>query len=69
MIIDQKKEIKTKQKLNCFTKRTSAEKCQYTPLRYNLVIFLALLFAILLWYRGWQEGRLSDKLLGWKMYF
>ena len=58
-----------KAEIKLFYKKTSPDKCQYTPLRYNLVIFLALLFAILLWYRGWQEGRLSDKLLGWKMYF
>ena len=31
--------------------------------------FLALLFAVLLWYRGWQEERLSDKFLGFVMFF
>jgi AraC-like DNA-binding protein len=30
---------------------------------------LALLFAILLWYRGWQEERLSDKFLGFVLFF
>lgn len=38
-----------------------------TPLQFGY--FLALLFAILLWYRGWQEERLSDKFLGWVMFF
>ncbi len=33
-----------------------------TPLQFGY--FLALLFALLLWYRGWREERLSDKLLG-----
>ena len=38
-----------------------------TPLQFGY--FLALLFAILLWYRGWQEERLSDKFLGVVMFF
>ncbi|AXE17738.1 AraC family transcriptional regulator [Runella rosea] len=38
-----------------------------TPLQFGY--FLALLFAVLLWLRGWQEERLSDKLLGWVMFF
>ena len=38
-----------------------------TPLQFGY--FLALLFAVLLWYRGWREERLSDKLLGWILFF
>nr|WP_299418330.1 helix-turn-helix domain-containing protein [uncultured Emticicia sp.] len=38
-----------------------------TPLQFGY--FLALLFAILLWCRAWQEERLSDKFLGWVMFF
>lgn len=38
-----------------------------TPLQFGY--FLALLFAILLWYRGWQEERLSDTFLGFVMFF
>lgn len=38
-----------------------------TPLQFGY--FLALLFAVLLWLRGWQEERLSDKLLGWILFF
>lgn len=38
-----------------------------TPLQ--LGYFLALLFALLFWYRGWREERLSDKLLGFVMFF
>jgi AraC-like DNA-binding protein len=38
-----------------------------TPLQFGY--FLALLFAVLLWYRGWQEERLSDKFLGFVMFF
>lgn len=38
-----------------------------TPLQF--AYFLALLFAVLLWYRGWQEERLSDKFLGFVMFF
>lgn len=38
-----------------------------TPLQFGY--FLALLFAILLYFRGWQEERLSDKLLGFVMFF
>jgi len=38
-----------------------------TPLQFGY--FLALLFAILLWFRGWQEERLSDKFLGWILFF
>ncbi len=38
-----------------------------TPLQFGY--FLALLFAILLWYRGWQEERLSDKFLGFVLFF
>ena len=37
-----------------------------TPLQFGY--FLALLFAALLGYRGWQEERLSDKLLGVVMF-
>ncbi len=38
-----------------------------TPLQFGY--FLALLFAVLLGFRGWQEERLSDRLLGWVMFF
>ncbi len=38
-----------------------------TPLQFGY--FLGLLFAVLLWFRGWQEERLSDKLLGLVMFF
>ncbi len=38
-----------------------------TPLQFGY--FLALLFAVLLWYRGWQDERLSDKFLGFVMFF
>ena len=38
-----------------------------TPLQFGY--FLALLFAVLLWLRGWQEERLSDKFLGWILFF
>lgn len=38
-----------------------------TPLHFGY--FLALLFAILLWIRGIREERLSDKLLGFVMFF
>ncbi|NBB23343.1 helix-turn-helix domain-containing protein [Runella sp. CRIBMP] len=38
-----------------------------TPLQFGY--FLGLLFAVLLWFRGWQEERLSDKFLGWVMFF
>ncbi len=38
-----------------------------TPLHFGY--FLALLFAVLLWIRGWQEERLSDKLLGFVLFF
>jgi len=38
-----------------------------TPLQFGY--FLALLFAFLLGYRGWREERLSDKLLGFVMFF
>jgi AraC-like DNA-binding protein len=38
-----------------------------TPLQFGY--FLALLFAVLLWFRGWQEERLSDKFLGFVMFF
>ncbi|WP_435352800.1 helix-turn-helix domain-containing protein [Emticicia sp. SJ17W-69] len=38
-----------------------------TPLQFGY--FLALLFAVLLWYRGWHEERLSDKFLGFVMFF
>ena len=37
-----------------------------TPLQFGY--FLALLFAVLLVYRGWQEERLSDRLLGAVMF-
>ncbi len=37
-----------------------------TPLQF--AYFLALLFAVLLWYRGWHVERLSDTLLGWVMF-
>ncbi|GAB4413357.1 MAG: hypothetical protein OHK0039_20250 [Bacteroidia bacterium] len=36
-----------------------------TPLQFGY--FLALLYAVLLWVRGWREERLSDSLLGWVM--
>ena len=38
-----------------------------TPLQFGY--FLALLFAVLLWFRGWQEERLSDKFLGFVLFF
>ncbi len=38
-----------------------------TPLQFGY--FLALLFALLFWYRGWQEERLSDKILGFVVFF
>lgn len=38
-----------------------------TPLQFGY--FLALLFAILLWWRGWREERLSDTFLGFVMFF
>jgi AraC-like DNA-binding protein len=38
-----------------------------TPLHFGY--FLALLFAILLWIRAWQEERLSDNLLGFVLFF
>ncbi len=38
-----------------------------TPLQFGY--FLSLLFTVLLWYRGWQEERLSDKFLGFVMFF
>lgn len=38
-----------------------------TPLQFGY--FLALLFALLFWYRGWREERRSDKLLGFVMFF
>lgn len=38
-----------------------------TPLQFGY--FLALLFAVLLFIRGWKEERLSDKLLGLVMFF
>ncbi len=38
-----------------------------TPLQFGY--FLGLSMAILLWYRGWKEERLSDILLGWVMFF
>jgi AraC-like DNA-binding protein len=38
-----------------------------TPLQF--AYFFALLFTILFWYRGWKEERLSDKLLGFVMFF
>jgi AraC-like DNA-binding protein len=37
-----------------------------TPLQFGY--FFGLLFAILLWIRGWQEEALSDKLLGWVLF-
>ncbi len=38
-----------------------------TPLQFGY--FLALLLALLLWFRGWQEERLSDKFLGFVLFF
>lgn len=38
-----------------------------TPLQFGY--FLALLFAVLFWLRGWKEERLSDKLLGFVLFF
>ncbi|MEZ4905957.1 MAG: hypothetical protein R2822_31420 [Spirosomataceae bacterium] len=38
----------------------------HTPLQFGY--FLALLYAVLFWYRGWQEERLSDKFLGGVMF-
>ncbi|MFM9950374.1 MAG: helix-turn-helix domain-containing protein [Saprospiraceae bacterium] len=37
-----------------------------TPLQFGY--FFGLLFALLLWIRGWQEESLSDKLLGWVLF-
>ncbi len=37
-----------------------------TPLQFGY--FFGLLFAVLLWIRGWQEESLSDKLLGWVLF-
>jgi AraC-like DNA-binding protein len=38
-----------------------------TPLQFGY--FFALLFAILFWWRGWREERLSDTLLGFVLFF
>jgi len=37
-----------------------------TPLQFGY--FFGLLFALLLWIRGWQEESLSDRLLGWVLF-